>query len=173
MPIAPDKLMLAASALPPQIFLLRLGVAGVCAMIIGVERERPHRAAGLRTHMLVGLGAAMFVLSSLCAGVSPDASSRVIQGVVQGIGFLGAGTIFVMSDRAEVRGLTTAASIWVTAAIGVSAGLGDFWVAGIGTVLAWFALRPMKIIESRLFPPAGAKKKETASEPANDNDSRH
>ncbi len=155
-------LLLAASALPPQTIALRLGLAAVFAMIIGVEREKPHRAAGLRTHVLVGLGAAMFVVCSLCSGISADASSRVIQGVIQGIGFLGAGTIFVLSTRPEVRGLTTAASIWVTAAIGVSAGLGEFWVAGIGAAFAWFALRPMKIIEEKLFRPD--------DKPGNDND---
>lgn len=151
-------LIFATSALPPQEILLRLGLAAVFAMVLGIEREKPHRAAGLRTHVLVGLGAAMFVVCAMCADISADASSRVIQGVVQGIGFLGAGTIFVLSDRAEVRGLTTAASIWVTAAIGIAAGLGEFWVAGIGAGLAFLALRPMKYIETHLFPPGDGKK---------------
>jgi putative Mg2+ transporter-C (MgtC) family protein len=146
-------IMLLADAAPlmsPRTIALRLGLACALAMLIGLEREKPHRAAGLRTHMLVGLGAALFVIAALAQGVNPDASSRVIQGVIQGIGFLGAGTIFVLSDRMEVRGLTTAASIWVTAGIGIACGLGEFWVACIGTALAWFALRPMKVIEERV-----------------------
>jgi putative Mg2+ transporter-C (MgtC) family protein len=141
----------AEATLTPQTIALRLGLAAVFAMVLGLEREKPHRAAGLRTHVLVGLGAALFVVAAQSAGVNADASSRVIQGVIQGIGFLGAGTIFLLSDRVEVRGLTTAASVWVTAGIGVAAGLGNFWVAGIGTILAWLALRPLKIVEDRVF----------------------
>jgi putative Mg2+ transporter-C (MgtC) family protein len=144
-------LLLAANTFDPQM-LLRLSVAAVLGLVIGLEREKPHRAAGMRTHVLVALGSALFVTASLNAGATLDATTRVIQGVVQGIGFLGAGTILKLSDKAEVRGLTTAASVWLTAAIGVAAGLGDFWLAGIAAVLGWLALRPLKSIEDAAFP---------------------
>lgn len=142
----PDSLLLAA-ALPVGTVALRLGVATALGFFLGLGRERLHRAAGLRTHMLVALGAAMFVAGSISGGISVDGSARVIQGVVQGIGFLGAGTILKLSRRAEVHGLTTAASIWVTAAIGIACGLGEFAIACIGALLAWFTLVPLKSIE--------------------------
>lgn len=147
-------MLLASMTFDPQM-LLRLSVAAGLGLVIGLEREKPHRAAGMRTHVLVALGSALFVTSALNAGASMDATTRVIQGVVQGIGFLGAGTILKLSDKAEVRGLTTAASVWLTAAIGVSAGLGDFWLAGIAAALGWFALRPLKVIEDAAFPQRG------------------
>src|SRR5688572_459251 len=85
-----ETLILASNDLDPQMFL-RLGAALGLSLIIGLDRESPHRAAGMRTHVLVALGSALFVLASLQAGATINDSSRVIQGVVQGIGFLGAG----------------------------------------------------------------------------------
>lgn len=103
---------------------LRLVLAAVLGGILGYERERKGRSAGLRTHMLVAVGAALFVIGPTQAGMSIEDMSRVIQGIVQGIGFLGAGAIIVRTAQKEVEGLTTAANIWATAGIGVIVGLG-------------------------------------------------
>ena len=138
------------------LFLARLGLAVVLGTILGLDRERVHSAAGLRTHMLVCLGAAVMVLAGHVAGFGHDASSRVIQGIVAGIGFLGAGTILKVSDKVEVYGLTTAASIWVTAAVGIAAGLGHLWLSVVATLLGWLVLRPLKRLEKRhIAPPKG------------------
>jgi putative Mg2+ transporter-C (MgtC) family protein len=125
----------------------RLGLAGLLGALMGYQRERVHSAAGLRTHILVGLGTALFVLSMVESGAGEDAVSRVIQGIVAGIGFLGAGTILKIGDRMEVLGLTTAASIWVTAAIGTASGLGHIWVATLAAIFGWFVLGPLKRLE--------------------------
>ena len=103
---------------------LRLMLAALLGGVLGLERERQGKAAGVRTHMLVCLGAALFVLVPDVAGALDDAMSRVIQGVVAGVGFLGAGTILKGDAANQVKGLTTAAGIWLTAAIGVTIGLG-------------------------------------------------
>ena len=103
---------------------LRLLLAALLGGVLGLERERQGKAAGVRTHMLVCLGAALFVLVPDVAGALDDAMSRVIQGVVAGVGFLGAGTILKGDAANQVKGLTTAAGIWLTAAIGVTIGLG-------------------------------------------------
>lgn len=114
---------------------VRLTVAAVLGGILGFERESKGRSAGLRTHMLVAVGAALFVLGPLQSGMQIGDLSRVLQGVVQGIGFLGAGAIIVRSAQREVEGLTTAASIWATAGIGVLAGLGMEVTAVLSTVI--------------------------------------
>ena len=90
--------------------------------------------------MLVALGAAFFVLIPQQAGVSPGDMSRVLQGIITGIGFIGAGTILKLNDREEVRGLTTAAGIWLTAAVGIAAGMGREASAVFGTALALMIL---------------------------------
>lgn len=133
--------------------VVRLTMAMLLAGAIGWERERHDAAAGLRTHMLVGVGAALFVLVPAQAGMSLDGMARVIQGLVAGIGFLGAGAIIKLDRREQIHGLTTAASIWATASIGIAAGLGREMTAAIGTlfVLAILALlkRLDKAIERR------------------------
>lgn len=148
----PSPMLFAVSDLPVSELAFRLGAAALLALFIGIEREKPNRAAGMRTHVLVALGSAMFVLAAQNAGAHGDATSRVIQGVAQGIGFLGAGTILKLTHKAEVRGLTTAAGIWVTAGIGVASALGEFWIAIIATGIAWFALWPLRIAEEAIFP---------------------
>lgn len=127
----------------------RLLLAAALAFILGMTRERLRKTAGLRTHMMVCMGSAIFVLAALLTQLTADGSSRVIQGITQGIGFLGAGTIVKLSDKAEVKGLTTAAGIWLTAGVGVACGLGEFWLAIIATILAWLVLTPLGIIERR------------------------
>jgi putative Mg2+ transporter-C (MgtC) family protein len=115
--------------------MLRLLVAALLGGLLGLQRERHGKDAGVRTHMLVALGAALFVLVPQQAGMEANDLSRVIQGVVAGVGFLCAGTILKSSDD-QVRGLTTAAGIWLTAAIGIAAGLGREMTAALSTVLA-------------------------------------
>jgi len=111
--------------------LARIGIAAVGGAVIGFERRRSGKSAGMRTLMLVSMGAALFTLVSIFGFVGSD-TSRVAAQVVSGIGFLGAGTI--LRQRGAVRGLTTAASIWVAAAVGVAAGTG-LYVVAVGTAL--------------------------------------
>lgn len=104
---------------------LRLTVAAILGGLLGFEREQRGKAAGIKTHMLVCMGAALFMLIPQQAGIiTDDELSRVMQGVVAGIGFLGAGAILKGEHEKDAKGLTTAAGIWLTAAIGVAAGLG-------------------------------------------------
>lgn len=128
---------------------LRLLMAVLLGAVLGYEREMRDSAAGLRTHMLVALGAALFVLVPLEAGVSSADLTRVLQGVVSGVGFLGAGAIIKLSDGRLVRGLTTAASIWTTAAIGVAAGMGREMTAIVSTLLALAILAILLRLEAR------------------------
>jgi putative Mg2+ transporter-C (MgtC) family protein len=129
--------------------LLRLLLAAGLAGVLGWDRERRGAPAGLRTHMLVGVGSALFMLVPQQAGVSPDGLTRVAQGVVAGIGFLGAGAIMKMDHDRGVHGLTTAASIWATAAIGIAAGLGRGLTALLATLLAWLILGGLLWAERR------------------------
>ena len=118
---------------------VRLLIAAILGGILGFEREQKGKAAGVRTHMLVAMGAALFVLVPQIGGSQADAMSRVIQGVIAGIGFLGAGTILKGKEEEagqHVKGLTTAAGLWMTAAIGVAAGLGKESTTVLSTVLA-------------------------------------
>ncbi len=118
----------------------RLGVAALLGGLIGFEREWSGKAAGLRTHMTVALGCATFMLVALETSSDPDNISRAIQGIAAGIGFIGAGTILKRDDESEIKGLTTAASIWLTAAVGSAAGGGRGWLALIGVVIAFVIL---------------------------------
>jgi len=115
---------------------LRLLIAALLGGILGYERERSGKSAGIRTHMLVSMGSALFVLIPQQSGVAPTDISRVVQGIVAGVGFLGAGTIMKATDSHQVKGLTTAAGIWLTAAIGMAAGLGRETTAVFSTLLA-------------------------------------
>jgi putative Mg2+ transporter-C (MgtC) family protein len=140
---------------PEQItrILVRLLLAALLGGVLGYEREHEGKAAGMRTHMLVSMGAALFVLVPQQGGLQIAEMSRVIQGVVAGIGFLGAGAI-IKNTSAEklsannIKGLTTAAGVWMTAAIGIACGLGRETTAVISTVLALIVLalvpRPLR-----------------------------
>ncbi|CAB3891713.1 Protein SrpB [Achromobacter anxifer] len=130
--------------------VLRLSVAMLLGGLLGYERERSGKAAGLRTHMLVALGAAIFVLVPLQGGMEVGDLSRVLQGVIAGIGFLGAGAIIKLSDEREIRGLTTSAGIWMTAAIGVAAGMGREATAVVSTLMALFVLAVLRRVEARI-----------------------
>jgi putative Mg2+ transporter-C (MgtC) family protein len=129
---------------------LRLIVAMAFGAVIGIQRERAGKPAGLRTHMLVASGAAVFVMAGGEFGMNPDSVSRVIQGLVTGIGFLGAGAILKLEDKQQVEGLTTAAGIWMTAALGVAVGLGRFGLALVATFLAWMTLSLVQQLEHML-----------------------
>lgn len=130
---------------------LRLFLVILAGIVIGIEREAKGQDAGLRTHTMVGFGAALFTLASEQAliGVHMGDHSRVIAGVAQGIGFLGAGAILKESNR--IKGLTTASSIWLMGAVGVAFGLGLYSLAILATILAWFVLRPLKRISKILL----------------------
>jgi len=114
----------------------RLIAAATVGGILGFERETKGKSAGMRTHMLVSLGAAVIVLATVVNGAGDDAISRVIQGVVAGIGFLGAGAIVKGRGSQDAKGLTTAASIWIAAAVGVAVGQGRAGVAIVAVSLA-------------------------------------
>ena len=119
---------------------LRLLVAAALGGLLGYEREKQGKSAGVRTHMLVAIGAALFVLIPQQAGASTADLTRVLQGLVAGVGFLGAGAIILGTKQVETRGLTTAAGIWVTAAIGAAAGMGRESTAVLSTLVALFVL---------------------------------
>jgi putative Mg2+ transporter-C (MgtC) family protein len=108
--------------------------------------------------MLVSLGAAVFIIASGEFGMNADSISRIIQGLVTGIGFLGAGAILKLYDKRAVEGLTTAAGIWMTAALGVAVGLGRFGLALVATLLAWMTLSLVRQLEHILN--RGARKSE-------------
>jgi putative Mg2+ transporter-C (MgtC) family protein len=131
------------------IVLIRVIAATVLGAIVGIEREKAGKPAGLRTHILVSLGTAVVVLACAASGMNMDGLSRVIQGIVTGIGFVGAGSILKVEEERNIHGLTTAAGLWMTAAIGVAAGLGSLGIAFIGTVLALIVLALQRLVESR------------------------
>jgi len=128
--------------------MLRLFVALVLGAIIGLERERQERAAGLRTVTMVSLGSCLFTVAG-AYGFHPTDPSRVAAQIVTGIGFLGAGTIFLRKDL--VRGLTTAATIWATAAVGMAAGTAQYFEAFFTTLLILGVLMVLKPVERRFF----------------------
>ena len=132
-------------------YLFRIVVAGLLAALLGYERERARKPAGLRTHMLVGVAAALYTsLAELSvrgfegkpAGLDAD-PIRAIQAVALGVGFLGGGMIITDRDRDRVHGLTTAASIWATAAVGIASGLAHYVLALGATLLLLVVLRVM------------------------------
>jgi putative Mg2+ transporter-C (MgtC) family protein len=139
----PDRTRLA-------IILIRVIAAVLLGAILGIEREKAGKPAGLRTHMIVCLGTAVVVLACTEVNMGLDGLSRVIQGVVTGIGFIGAGTILKLNEQREIQGLTTAAGLWMTAAIGIAVGLGALGLAVIGTVLTLLVLGLEHVVDSRI-----------------------
>ncbi|MEM2089189.1 MAG: MgtC/SapB family protein [Thermoproteota archaeon] len=121
--------------------VLGLGLAIVSGAIVGFEREIAHKPAGLRTHMLVCFGSCLFTIVSLDFSVDP---ARIASGIVTGIGFIGAGAIIAEQDK--VVGITTAASLWVTAAIGLTIGVGNYILATIATLLVFLILSSRMIL---------------------------
>lgn len=140
--------------------VIRLIAAALLGSIIGYEREKAGKDAGLRTHLLVTLGTCLFVLACSGSGMDSDGLSRVIQGIVTGIGFLGAGSILKLNEERDIQGLTTAAGIWMTAAIGVAVGLGELGLALLGAILTVVVLALLGQVDYK------AQKKQ-AAEPEN------
>jgi len=138
-------------------FILRIFIAGLLGSVIGLEREYRAKEAGFRTHFLVGLGSGLFMILSahgfsdvaLSEGVRHDVS-RIAAQVVSGIGFIGAGCIIF--QKHAVRGLTTAAGLWVTAAIGMAAGAGMYAVATAATIMVVVCLELMNLLHHHVFP---------------------
>jgi putative Mg2+ transporter-C (MgtC) family protein len=129
--------------------VIRLVAATLLGGFLGIQRESTRKPAGLRTHMLVSLATAAFVIACSSAGMQLDGLSRVIQGIVTGIGFIGAGTILKLSQEHEIKGLTTAASIWMASAVGVTVGLGNLGIGLMITVLSLIILA-LESVERRI-----------------------
>jgi putative Mg2+ transporter-C (MgtC) family protein len=128
-----------------------LAIAGLLGGLVGLERQVHGHWAGFRTHMAVSVGAAMFLVAGKGFGLeSEESASRIVQGIATGIGFLGAGTILKLVDRLEVKGLTTASSIWMAAAVGTACGLRRFGVAVAGVALALIVLAVLRPAEKWL-----------------------
>jgi putative Mg2+ transporter-C (MgtC) family protein len=132
----------------------RLGSAAVLGGAIGLEREIRRHWAGLRTHMLVALGAALFVAAGRAS--TPElgtGASRVIQGIAAGVGFIGAGAIMKLTDRREIKGLTTASSLWMAAAVGTTCGMALYTEAVVATLTALLVLVLLRPLERTIDPP--------------------
>ena len=132
---------------------VRLAASVVIAGLIGFQRESAGKSAGLRTHILVSLGSTIFVLACIGAGMREDATSRVIQGIVTGIGFIGAGTI--LKRETQIVALTTAAGLWATCAIGVLIGLGELGIALLAAVVILVVLTAVRWIEEKYIDQSG------------------
>jgi putative Mg2+ transporter-C (MgtC) family protein len=130
--------------------VIRLLASVILGAIIGYQRERVGKPAGLRTHILVTLGTTIFVLACTGYGMSSDGVSRVIQGIITGIGFVGAGSIIKSDKEGSVQGLTSSAGIWVAAGIGVAVGLGGLGLALMSTFLAFIILTFVNSLEYRI-----------------------
>lgn len=146
----PDLSFSIPSALDVGRIAGRLTCALVIGALVGLERELTHKPAGLRTHMLVALGTSLIVVAAVEAGMSTSDVSRIVQGLVTGIGFLGGGAILKLTAEHEIHGLTTAASIWTTAAASVAAGLGEVATAALGLGLGIVVLALLTRLENRL-----------------------
>jgi putative Mg2+ transporter-C (MgtC) family protein len=131
--------------------LARIGAAAIVGGVLGLERELSGHFAGLRTHMMVSIGCAVFVVAGLAiCGDQTEAVTRVVQGIAAGIGFLGAGTILKLDEKEKIRGLTTASSIWLASALGTLAGLAEYVPAAAATVIALVVLAVLRPMERLL-----------------------
>ena len=149
---AADNMFYLPSAIQLTRVAVRLLLAAILGGVLGFERQRRGKAAGLRTHMLVAVGTALFTIAPIQAGMSIADVSRVLQGIAAGVGFIGAGAILKRTDQEEIKGLTTAASIWLTAAVGAAVGLGSLWVPVLGAVFAFAILSTLRYMELRIDP---------------------
>lgn len=145
-----------AYALSPEEMALRLIIAALCGLILGIDRELKHKTVGLRSYMLVAVGAAGFTLATIemstMAVVTGQATSidisRVVQGVVTGIGFMGAGAVIQSGDK--VMGTATGAGIWVTGAVGIASGLGAYWLVALITIITFLILSVLGILRAKM-----------------------
>lgn len=154
---------------------VRITIAAILSAIVGFERERADHPAGLRTHILVGMGSALFTALSLYAFPNGD-KGRVAAQIVTGIGFLGAGAIIQGRKPTSIHGMTTAAGIWAVAALGMASGSANYLIAAVAAILIWFVLSILGRIERQTFPsnkpdkdeemiPAGPPKTNSPQEP--------
>jgi len=163
-PPRPGRLM------TPADVAFRLTAAVLVGTAIGLNRDLRGKPAGVRTHALVSLGSAVVTVIAANAGAANSdvaAVSRVMQGIITGIGFLGAGVI-LHQDQGRVRGLTTAASIWIVAALGIACGVADWWPVGLGTGLTLLVLMtggPLERAVHRLMGEPSEDKPGTGSQP--------
>ena len=164
-----------SNALPNGLELLqitlRLLTALVAGGVVGLQRELTHKPAGLRTHMLLSLGIALILVTAEESGMSKSDLSRVVQGLVTGVGFLGGGAILKLTAEHEIHGLTTAAGLWLTAAAGAAAGLGRLGLSIVGVCLGVFVLSTFSKVEKRLgrhISPDAANRSPTGREPPAD-----
>lgn len=135
--------------------LIRLFMALACGAVIGLNRDLHRKSAGFRTFGLISVGSAIVALVITQTGPDPNAVSRVVQGVLTGIGFLGAGVILHQPTSSRVTGLTTAAAVWLTAGLGLACGLGQFPLALSGLAVALVILiigRPIELYLEKVFP---------------------
>lgn len=132
--------------------LTRIGAAAILGGVIGLERELNGHFAGLRTHMAVAIGCAVFIVAGLAVSSGhQEAVTRVVQGVAAGVGFLGAGTILKIDEKEKIKGLTTASSIWLASALGTLAGLGEYVPAAAAAAIALIVLALLRPIERLLL----------------------
>ncbi|WP_084397816.1 MgtC/SapB family protein [Henriciella aquimarina] len=167
-----------ATSTPLNVLAIRLGLAALCGFLIGFEREAHDRPAGLRTHMLTALAAALFVIIAIEMihqfGFSTEDENtrldpiRVVEAVTSGVAFLAAGTI--IQARGSVKGLTTGAAMWLAGAVGLASGAGFITIAILGTVFALLVLVPLKIMERKFFDKK--KKKAQGTKPSEAETSR-
>jgi putative Mg2+ transporter-C (MgtC) family protein len=134
----------------PYSDLIPLIVAVFLGGVVGLERQLKGHGAGLRTHMMVALASAIFILAS--RNVTAESTveiTRVVQGIAAGVGFIGAGTILKLSSEHEVLGLTTASTIWLSAAVGTASGMGEYFLAATAAAMAILLLVTLRPIEER------------------------
>ncbi len=130
--------------------VVRLLASALFGAMIGFQREVVGKPAGLRTHILVSMGTTVFVLACVGFAMDSDGLSRVIQGIVTGIGFIGAGSILKLDKERDIKGLTTAASVWAASAVGVAVGLGSIGLGLISTILTLMVLSLVHRVEIRI-----------------------
>ena len=131
--------------------LIRMVLAMLLGGLVGMQREQAGKPAGVRTHMLVCTGTAIVIIAARLDGIPQSEMSKVIEGLVAGIGFLGGGVILKLSHEREIRGVTTAASIWGTAGIGIAVGLGQVWIGVVSMVVVWLILFVLGYLEKRVW----------------------
>jgi putative Mg2+ transporter-C (MgtC) family protein len=164
-----DFLVESGWALPETDTVVRVASRLISAVLlgamVGLERERRGRAAGLRTHMMVALGSALFTLTPMEMGASASDVAQIVKGIATGIGFLGGGAILKLAAEREIKGLTTAAGIWLTAAIGMGAGAGKMWLCLIAALASVVILALLGPLEAYVNPDDAANHKSESHEP--------
>lgn len=131
--------------------VVRLLIAALLGGSIGLERLLKGKPAGLRTQMLVCMGSALVLIVARLDGIPLNEIARIISGILTGVGFIGGGVILKIKQDREIRGVTTAASIWTTAAIGIAVGLGEVWIAVVSMIVVWVILSVLGYLEHHVW----------------------